>query len=72
MAEKKLTQIAVHVSDDTKVLVNRFADSAGMTTSEYVHGLIAADISSKRALMETLCDAFRESDGTGSGAAQRD
>jgi len=28
MADKKLTQIAVHVSDDTKVLVNRFADSA--------------------------------------------
>lgn len=45
MADKKLAQIAVHVSDDMKVLVVRLAEAAGMTVSEYVHGLITAETS---------------------------
>lgn len=71
MAEKKLAQIAVHVGDETKCLVARFADQAGQTVSEYVHALIEADINSKRLLMETLRDAFAQCDGTGSSGEQR-
>ncbi len=34
MAEKKLAQIAVHVSEDVKCLIARLADAEGMTLSE--------------------------------------
>lgn len=71
MSEKKLAQIAVHVSDETKCLVARFADAEGKTVSEYVHGLIDADVEQKRSLMQSLREAFAKCDRTISSGEQR-
>jgi hypothetical protein len=64
MAEKKLAQIAVHVSEDVKCLMSRLADAEGMTLSEYVHALLIREIEGKRNLMMTLNEAFAACEGT--------
>lgn len=70
MADKKLAQIAVHVSDDVKRLVTRLADTDGVTVSEYVHSLLMREISSKRALMVSLTEAFGSCEGTDSSGGR--
>lgn len=70
MADKKLAQIAVHISDEHKCLVAAFAEAESLTVSEYVHALIERDIERKRALMESLTEAFSRCDGTDSSGGQ--
>lgn len=71
MADKKLAQIAVHVSDDVKCLITRLADAEWATLSEFVHSLLIREIEGKRNLMMTLNEAFAACDGTVSGGEQR-
>jgi len=43
-AEKKLASIAVHLSETRKVQITRMAERAGLTNSEFIHGLIEKHI----------------------------
>lgn len=66
MGDKKIAQIAVHLSEEQKCLVCAFAEMDSMTTSEYVTALIEADIGRKSVLKDSLCEAFAKCDRTGS------
>lgn len=63
MAEKKTHQIAVHLSEVTRLRVRRFAEHEGMTESEYVHLLIQNDIAKKISTLRML-QSMLEVDGT--------